>query len=221
MYRLEVIATTLQEAIDAQAGGASSVEIIEDLSVGGITPPLDIVRAIRDAVTIDMNVMVRPHARTFVYSAQDIELIFKQTEAWAQIGVSSVVFGALAPNGEIDFALTAQVASIAKRITFHRALDETKDPTQSLEYLKNVATRILCSGGAPNIWLGRAQMGQWVKQFPEFTFACAGGVTLENLPELVRITQAQEYHVGSAARTKGVVDREKVRIIAETLAAAH
>jgi copper homeostasis protein len=213
MYRLEVIATTLEEALEAQAGGALSIEVIEDLSVGGITPSMNIVRAIRDAVTIDMNVMVRPHARSFVYSAQDVELIAAQAQELARIGVPTVVFGALLRNGEVDLALTRQVMDIAKRITFHRALDETVNPTASLESLKGIATRILCSGGAPNIWDGRAQMGIWVNQFPEFTFACAGGVTFENLSELVRVTQAQEYHVGSAARTNGIVDREKVRAL--------
>ncbi|MFN8374118.1 MAG: copper homeostasis protein CutC [Anaerolineae bacterium] len=218
MVQLEVIVTTLAEARAAVAGGALSLEIIEDLSVGGLTPPLEVVRAIRDAVTVDLNVMLRPHARSFVYTPQDIEVIHQQAQAIARIGVTSVVFGALTPDGDADLALTRQVAAAAATgLTFHRALDETRAPAAALDSLQGIATRILCSGGAANIWDGRTTMRQWVRTFPQFTFACAGGVTLENLPELVRVTQAQQIHVGTAARTNGTVDREKVRALVAAL----
>jgi copper homeostasis protein len=219
---LEVIATTLEDALAAIAGGARSVELIEDLSVGGLTPALPFVRAVRDAVTVDLHMMLRPHARSFVYSTQDVDAILQAAEAAAEIGVTSIVFGALTPDNEVDLALVKQVKASARglRLTFHRALDETRNPTAALESLRGVATRILCSGGAPNIWDGRAAMAQWVGQFTAFKFACAGGVTLENLGDLVRITQAQEYHVGSAARTNGIVDQEKVCVLAGALSAA-
>ncbi len=220
MYRLEVIATNLTEALSAQTGGAHSVEVCVDLAVGGLTPPLDRVRAIRDALTIDLNMMVRPHAKSFYYSPHDIDLILQQAEMGAQIGVTSLVFGALTSNNEVDLPLVQQVKAAAGglRLTFHRALDEAVDPTQAIRSLWGSAERLLCSGGAPDIWQGRMQMGEWVREFgTELTFACAGGVTHANLPELVRSTRAQEYHVGSAARTHGVVDQAQVRALADVL----
>jgi copper homeostasis protein len=219
MYHLEVIATTLDDALAAVAGGAHSLELIEDLSVGGLTPALSFVRAVRDAVTVDLHMMLRPHAHSFVYSAQDADAILQAAEAAAQIGVTTIVFGALTPENEVNLPLVRQVKASARGLglTFHRALDETRDPTAALDSLRGTATRILCSGGARSIWEGRAMLAQWVGQFPEFSFACAGGVTLENLPELVRITQAQEYHVGSAARMHGVVNQEKVQALAAML----
>ncbi len=211
MYRLEVIATTLHDAIEAQAGGASSLEIIENLSVGGLTPRLNLVRAIRDTVNIDMHVMVRPHAAGFVYSPQEAETILRQTEEMTSIGVTSVVFGALTREGEVNLRLVQQVSRIAGRLTFHRALDETNDPETALLALRGTAERVLCSGGAYAIWDGRQTMSNWVQAYSgNFSFVCAGGITLENLPRLAQITQAQEYHVGSAARMNGVVDRERV-----------
>ena len=220
MYRLEVIATNLAEAVAAQTGGAHSVEVCVDLAVGGLTPPLDTVHAIRDALSIDINMMVRPHAENFYYSPHDIDLILQQAEAAASIGVTSIVFGALTSNREVDAALVQQVKTSAGglRLTFHRALDEAVDPTQGILALRSQAERLLCSGGAPDIWQGREQMGRWVRQFgDQFTFACAGGVTLANLPELVRVTGAPEYHVGSAARAQGVVQVENVRALADVL----
>src|SRR3712207_462978 len=75
MYRLEVIASNVTEALEAQAGGAHSIELCVDLTVGGLTPPLDVARAVRDAVSIDVNMMIRPHAESFYYSPHDIDLI--------------------------------------------------------------------------------------------------------------------------------------------------
>jgi copper homeostasis protein len=216
MFILEVIATNLTEARAAQAGGAHSVELCVDLAVGGLTPPLDMARAVRDAVTIDLNLMIRPHALSFTYSPHDIEAILSAADAAAQIGVSSIVFGALTASGGVDMALTQQVKAAARgvKLTFHRALDEANSPAAAVEALKGTAERLLCSGGAPNIWQGREQMGAWVRQHGDaFSFACAGGVTLDNLEELVRVTAAPEYHVGGAARTSGTVDLSKVHAL--------
>lgn len=220
MYRLEVIATTLDEAITAQAGGADSIELCVDLAVGGLTPPLDLARAVRDAVSIDLNLMLRPHARSFYYSPHDIDLILRHAEFAAQIGVTSLVFGALTSNNEVDVALTRQVKAAARglKLTFHRALDEAVDPARGIEALAGTVERLLCSGGAANIWDGRVRMGAWVRRYGStFSFACAGGVTLANLPELIRVTTAPEYHVGGAARSAGTVDLLKVLALTEII----
>lgn len=220
MYRLEVIATTLAEALAAQAGGAHSLEICVDLALGGLTPPLELARAVRDAVQIDINLMIRPHAASFYYSPHDIDVILKDAEAAARIGVTSLVFGALTSNAEVDVPLVSAVKAAAGglALTFHRALDDAADTTAGIVALAGLADRLLCSGGARDVWHGRDQMGAWVRDFgTTFRFACAGGVTYDNLPELVRVTRAHEYHVGGAARTHGVVDVAKVRALVERL----
>jgi len=220
VYRLEVIASTLQEAIDAQTGGADSVEICVDLAVGGLTPPLDLARAIRDAVIIDTHMMIRPHAASFYYTPHDIDVILRAAESAARIGVTQIVFGALTSNAEVDLELVRQVKQAAggMALTFHRALDDARDPTGDVAALRGLADRILSSGGAPNIREGRERMGAWVRMYgAALRFACAGGVTLDNLPELVRTTGAPEYHVGSAARSNGVVEVARVRSLRETL----
>jgi len=75
MPNLEIAALTLQDVRNAQAGGANSVEISHDLSVGGLTPDFDLVRRARDAAHLDIYVMIRPHARSFHYDPRDIDII--------------------------------------------------------------------------------------------------------------------------------------------------
>ncbi len=42
---LEVIACTVEDAVEGMRGGANRLEIISRFDVGGLTPPLDICRA--------------------------------------------------------------------------------------------------------------------------------------------------------------------------------
>jgi copper homeostasis protein len=214
MPKLEIAAVTFDDAIFAQDGGADSIEISHDLSVGGLTPSFDLVRRIRDALTIDVNVMVRPHARDFIYTDREIDRILDDAAKMAQTGINGVVFGALTPDNRLDLSLIAWVAQVCAPLplTVHRALDFSDDPEGSLAGLIGVAPRVLTSGPAETAWEGRAALAQWVGTFGhQLSFVVSGGLKAEQMPEMLAAVQAQEYHFGSAARTDGVVDVDKVR----------
>jgi copper homeostasis protein len=213
MPKLEIAAVTFDDAIHAQDGGADSIEISHDLSVGGLTPSFDLVRRIRDALSIDVNVMVRPHARDFTYTDREIDQILDDATRMAQTGINGVVFGALTPENRLDLALVAWVAQACAPIplTVHRALDFSDDPQGSLAGLIGIAPRVLTSGPAETAWEGRAALAQWVRAFRELSFVVSGGLKAEQIPEMLATVRAQEYHFGSAARMDGVVNVEKVR----------
>jgi copper homeostasis protein len=200
MPKLEIAALTLADALAAQDGGADSIEISRDLSVGGLTPDFDLVHQVRDAVNIGVNVMIRPHAETYVYSAGDIAEILDNACTLAHLGVDGVVFGALTPERRLDLALIEEVASeaIPLALTVHRALDE------SLE---------------PDAWSGRFALAEWVRDHgDQFSFVVSGGLKLEQVPEMLATVKAQEYHFGSATRTNNAVDVAKVRALKAALA---
>jgi copper homeostasis protein len=211
--KLEVIALTVADAVNAQRGGASSLELVQNLALGGLTPTLDMVQAIRAAVTIPLRVIVRPHADNFVYSATDIAQIVKDVMALKQIGADGIVFGALHTDDTIDMALTTQIAHLCRPLefTFHRAIDVCRDPDQALPPFGGLIQRLLTSGHATNVWDGRETIRDWVTRYgSQFTIACGGGVRFEQLAALVTAVGAPEYHVGTAAQTDGVVDADKV-----------
>ena len=60
---LETCCTTLDEALSAQARGAGRIELCADLSVGGLTPPRDLIREAVASLTIPVNVLIRPEMR--------------------------------------------------------------------------------------------------------------------------------------------------------------
>lgn len=216
---LEIGATTLEDALQAAQGGAHSLEIFENLALGGLTPPLEIVQRIRDSVNIILRVMIRLHANSFVYTAAEIETMLQQIEAVKPLGVEGVVFGALTPDGLLDIPLIGQFAQAAAPLplTVHRALDVSRDPDTALDRLHGFIPRILTSGPAASAWAGREALGRWVQTYPDFQFANSGSITPEQIPELLRVTRVHEIHIGSAARTDGVVDAQKVGLLLQAL----
>ena len=56
---LEVIVSSLEDAKQAEAGGADRLEVVRDLEVGGLTPDFQLVEQIAGAVRIPIRVMLR------------------------------------------------------------------------------------------------------------------------------------------------------------------
>ena len=60
---MESCCTTLEEALTAQTRGADRIELCTDLSVGGLTPPRDLIRNVVSTLSIPVNVLIRPSSR--------------------------------------------------------------------------------------------------------------------------------------------------------------
>jgi copper homeostasis protein len=216
MVRLEIIATSLADAIAAEQGGADSVEVCVDLALDGLTPPLDMVKAIREAVHIDMHVMLRPHNNGFVYGEREVATMLAQVDLFRPLGIQSLVFGAHRKDGALDVDLIRRIAQAAAPLplTVHRALERSSNPEDALHRLVGVAARILTSGPAASAAEGRAGLRRWVQAFgAHYRFAAAGGICLENARDIMLFTGAHECHVGTAARTDDAVDPHKVRLL--------
>jgi copper homeostasis protein len=213
MSMLEIAVTTHQDALNAQAGGAHSIEISQDLHLGGLTPPLQRIQQVRDAVTLDIHVIIRPHARDFIYTPDEIDLILHQTMRISHLGITGIVFGAQTPEGALDIELIRRVRDAASGlpITVHRALDTSRQPEQALAALVGLVPRILTAGPAANAWDGREGLRRWVRDYGQhFSFVASGGLKLEHLSDYAAYVAAHVYHLGGAARTHNVVDPHKV-----------
>ena len=56
---LEVIVSSVEDALEAEQGGAGRLEVVRSLEVGGLTPSLELVRQICQRVKIPLRVMLR------------------------------------------------------------------------------------------------------------------------------------------------------------------
>ena len=96
---IEVCCTSLHEALEAEAGGARRIELCRDLSIGGITPEPEILRAVLGAVRIPVNVLVRPRGGDFVFSEKEVSQMLSDIVVCRKAGAAGIVIGALRPDG--------------------------------------------------------------------------------------------------------------------------
>lgn len=221
MPQVEVIALSLADAIAAENGGASSIEIIANLAVGGLTPDLELVRRIVDRVQVETHVIVRPHAASFVYDASDKQVMLNTVRELSKLPIISVVIGGMTANRDLDFGLLHMVMNEieSERITIHRVLDHVNDPFAALQALSQMISRVLCSGAITNAYDGRHAMAQWVESWgTELRFKCGGGITFENIMAIQQAVNAPIVHTGRAVRTASGVNSKKIEQLVALLA---
>ncbi len=221
---LEVIACTVEDAHNAEAGGADRLEIVQDLEQDGLTPSLDTVAAIRSAVSLPLHVMIRPRNAFAGFTAREIDLMREEIAAFQKIGIDGVVVGFLTEDAKVDFETMERVLEGGGKlsVTFHRAFDRVNDQRRALKELIEYGrvNRILTSGGASGAWEGREMLAELVHLSKErLAVTAARGVSAENLPFLAHTAGVREFHVGRAVRTPashdGKVDAKKVSTLAD------
>ena len=217
---IETCCTTLEQARSAESRGAGRIELCVDLSVGGVTPPRDLIRDVVASLTIPVNVLIRPdrHSRLdrepqtpdpvgdggfsaadFVYDEVDLQQMIEDIGYCKSVGVAGIVVGALTPEGAIDRAAMRRLIAAAGPlpVTFHRAYDVcTADPFIALDQIIALGcTRLLTSGQAPNAWDGRGLITLLVRRAGRRLIVMPGcGVKPDNLAALAAITHATEFH---------------------------
>ena len=217
---IETCCTTLEQARSAQSRGAGRIELCVDLSVGGVTPPRDLIRDVVASLTIPVNVLIRPdrHSRLdresqtpdpvgdggfsaadFVYDEVDLQQMIEDIGYCKSVGVAGIVVGALTPEGAIDRAAMRRLIAAAAPlpVTFHRAYDVcTADPFIALDQIIALGcTRLLTSGQALNAWDGRGLITLLVRRAGRRLIVMPGcGVKPDNLAALAAVTHATEFH---------------------------
>jgi copper homeostasis protein len=216
----EVIATTVADARLAAQAGADRIELVTAMGEGGLTPSIGLIEAVVAAVGIPVNVIVRPHSRSFVYDADDFAVMLRDVRAVKAAGANGVVIGMLTADGEIDRDGLARAIDAADglAITFHRAFDETRDLRQALDVLLGfqAVTSVLTSGGKPSVLHAQAPIRELVQQAAgsHCTVLAGAGLTVDAIADFVSRTQVQAVHFGSGVRVGGnglaPVDADKV-----------
>lgn len=194
---VEVAVDTVAAAVAAVAAGADRLELCQALEVGGLTPSLGLLEAVVGRVPIPVFMMIRPRPGGFHYAGDEVDVMVREIRRAAAAGAAGVVVGPLTAARAVDRdALTALVAAAGGLpVTFHRALDETTDPDQALEFLRQAGVvRVLTSGRAPSAWEGRAVLADWVRRSGLIVVA-GGGVRADHVADLVRATGAAEIHL--------------------------
>ncbi len=198
-FLIESCCTSLEESVAAQARGAGRIELCADLSVGGLTPPRDLVRDVIAALTIPVNILIRPSAPDFVYGEDALQQMTEDIAYCKSVGAAGIVVGALTPEGAVDLPAMRRLVVAARPlpVTFHRAFDVcVEDPFTALDKIIALGcVRLLSSGQAVTAWDGRCLLALLVRRAGSRLVVMPGcGITPEILPGLAAVTRASEYH---------------------------
>ena len=189
--QIEVCVNSVESAVNAQMGGASRIELCNNLMEGGTTASAGTLLAVRAKLICDMN----------VYNETELETIMNDIAFAKKAGADGIVFGFLTEEGKIDVTMLKEMITLAKplNITFHRAFDMCEDPFEALEQLiKLRVDRILTSGQKQTATEGSELLKQLVqKAGNRISIMPGGGIRAINLEKLIKKTGAREYHFSS------------------------
>jgi copper homeostasis protein len=218
---LEVIACSLADAMAAEQGGANRIELIARFDVGGLTPPLDLVRDALQFVKIPVRVMLRESEDFDVADDAERQRLCEKAKELAAHPIDGIVCGFL--RGDcIDHDLLQRVLAAAAplQVTFHRAFEELRDPLSGIQELKQYPQidTILTSGGKGSESEKIATLGVCERfALPEIRILAGGGMTDAMIEELRLHTKITDFHLGTFVRVpqtiSGQVSPERVREI--------
>lgn len=213
---VEICVDSLQSALAAEKGGASRIELCDNLIGGGTTPSAGMIELARKYLTIDINVMIRPRSGDFCYSALELEVMKRDIEIARKYGVNGIVIGVLKPNGEIDANMMKELIQLSRplSVTFHRAFDMAKDLFESLDILIDLGVeRILTSGKESNALQGVDLIRELVKRAEGKIIIMPGaGINEENVRDLIYNTRVKEIHLSAKKRVESVMEYRNHKI---------
>lgn len=175
---LEICCTNFESAKIAELGGADRIELCANIFEGGTTPSDGMIKAVVDALSIDVYVLIRPRGGDFVYSDQEFDIMLHDIRRSVDLGAKGIVSGVLNPDYTIDIERTNLLikAADAAEFTFHRAFDLVEDQFLALEQLKSIgAHRVLTSGGKANVEEGADRLAELVLRSEGAIKILAGG----------------------------------------------
>ena len=214
MKQLEIACFDLESALLAQKTGADRVELCADMSVGGTTPTIGIIKQAREHLTIDLYVMIRPRGGNFVYSEAEFEQMKSEIETIKKLGVNGFVFGILNEDKTINIEQNKVLVELAKPFpcTFHRAFDAVSNYEKALEDIISCGfSTILTSGTFPNVMEGKEVLKQLVIQANNrIEIMPGGGLRSTNISELNETVKANWYHSSSITDGSEIANPEEI-----------
>lgn len=199
-YLLEVCCGSVDDAIEAEAGGAHRVELNSSIFQGGLTPTLGALVEAKRRLSIPVMTMIRPRGGGFCYTDTEFAAMCYDTELAVANGTDGIVFGILDERGEVDMTRSAEIIARAKGvdIVFHRAIDVAPDPFRVIDQLVELGVkRVLTAGQENSAAEGIDVIRDLVTHARGRIEILPGGVTPRTVRTVVEVTGVNQVHMAA------------------------
>ena len=201
----EVCCGCTEDAVQAERGGADRIELNSALFLGGLTPSIGALEAVKAQVKIPVMCMVRPREGGFCYTAFDYDTVCRDALALVRAGADGVVFGFLNDDGTVDAARCADFLGRVRaenpevETVFHRAIDVVPDVFAALDTLTALGvTRVLTSGQRASAPQGAETIRKMLAHAAGRTdILPGGGVNAGNVRGFIAETGVKSVHASA------------------------
>ena len=215
---IECCANNVQSAINGAKGGATRIELCENLPVGGMTPKHEDIIKAKEKLTIPLHILIRPREGSFIYNDDEFNQILTDIAFCKNIGCSGIVIGALKIDGSINKNQTKAMVDSAKpmHVTFHRAFDEGNNLAKNLEdVIACGCDTLLTAGQNNNVSHGMSNLKKLVSiSEGRINILAGSGVCHENIKDLFKIGIRNFHLSGSEKNTDGILETNSKNILA-------
>jgi copper homeostasis protein len=194
---VEAYVDQLETALAAERNGAGRLELCGP-GEGGLTPSVELLRAVLEAVRIPVHVMIRPRTGDFIYTDAECVAMRDGVAMAKASGAAGVVFGITHADGVLDVTRMAELVDLARplRVGIHRAFDRAPDPDAALDQVLALGIDlVLTSGHASSAEEGIPTLARLHRHAAGRTVILAGGgVRAPNVQRIIRDTGVHEVH---------------------------
>ena len=198
-YILEVCVDSAESALAAAKGGASRLELCQNLVIGGTTPSPKLFEVIRRQTTIPIHALTRPRFGDFCYTPYELEEIREEVAMYRELGAEGVVVGVLKEDGTMNMAAMEQLMEAADgmSVTLHRAFDVCRDPKEALEQAVSLGMNTILTSGQQNSAVKGAELlAELQRQAAgRIRIQAGGGICADTIRELYPKTGVTAYHM--------------------------
>ncbi|SDG66882.1 copper homeostasis protein [Vibrio xiamenensis] len=212
-YQIEVCIDNLESLYLAIAGGATRIELCSSLTLGGLTPSFGMMQQAAKQSSVPIYAMIRPRQGDFLYDDDDIAMMASDIQAAATANLQGVVLGLLTADGEIDVVRAKPLIDLAHQlglgVTFHRAIDQSRDALKSLEQVIELGCeRVLTSGLAADVVSGIETLKQMQSLAAgRITIMAGAGLNAQNVAQIVTQCAIREVHLSGKTSRPSLMNK--------------
>jgi copper homeostasis protein len=196
---VEIVCCSVDDCVEAIAGGADRIELCGAITVGGLTPSLGTLIEAKRRVKLPIVAMVRPRGAGFDYTEAEFATMLADAEQLLDKGADGLVFGVLRGDGCLDVDRMSKLVELCgtKDKVCHRCFDVVPNPGEALEQLIDLGiTRLLTSGQRAFAADGAELIRKLVEQAKgRMEILPAGGLRMHNITDFLTETGCSCVHL--------------------------